>query len=130
MLRKGFFGVPVGVSAITQSAPPENHLLGFKVSWSSRDLEQLGDSKYASPFLPIFNLLPYIDEISYQKTAFISEDVPGGTGWRRGIESRHWVFWRSRGLRLWRGENTQDIQSKITTRSYLSINVPTSQNRP
>ncbi|PAW67601.1 MAG: hypothetical protein B9S38_12235 [Verrucomicrobiia bacterium Tous-C4TDCM] len=50
----------------------QHYTSGFKVSWSSRDLEQLGDSKYASPFLPIFNLLPYIDEISYQKTGWFT----------------------------------------------------------
>jgi lipid A 3-O-deacylase len=40
---------------------------GAKVSWSSPDLAQYSDSPYASPFLPLFNLLPYINETSYQK---------------------------------------------------------------
>ncbi|MBC8125725.1 MAG: lipid A deacylase LpxR family protein [Gloeobacteraceae cyanobacterium ES-bin-144] len=40
---------------------------GFKLSWSSRDLEQYSDSRYASPFLPLFDILPYINEKNYQK---------------------------------------------------------------
>ena len=40
---------------------------GLKFSWSSADLENYGDSPYASPFLPLFNLLPYINEKDYQK---------------------------------------------------------------
>lgn len=45
---------------------------GFKMSWSSYDLEQLSDSPYASPFLPIFNVLPYINEANYQKNLVFS----------------------------------------------------------
>jgi len=62
----GTFGVYLENDLFTGT--DQHYTSGFKVSWSSRDLEQLGDSKYASPFLPIFNLLPYIDETSYQKT--------------------------------------------------------------
>lgn len=40
---------------------------GFKLSWSSQDLEQYSDSRYASPLLPLFNILPYINEQAYQK---------------------------------------------------------------
>ena len=40
---------------------------GVKVSWSSSDLASYSDSPYASPFLPLFNLLPYINEKDYQK---------------------------------------------------------------
>jgi len=40
---------------------------GMKISWSSYDLEKLSDSPYASPFLPLFNVLPYINETDYQK---------------------------------------------------------------
>jgi hypothetical protein len=40
---------------------------GFKLSWSSPDLENLSDTPYASPFLSLFNLLPYINETDYQK---------------------------------------------------------------
>lgn len=40
---------------------------GVKLSWSSRDLENYSDSPYASPLLPVFNLLPYINEKDYQK---------------------------------------------------------------
>ena len=61
----GTFGVYLENDLFTGT--DQHYTSGFKVSWSSRDLEQLGDSKYASPFLPIFNLLPYIDETSYQK---------------------------------------------------------------
>ena len=43
---------------------------GFKLSWSSQDLEQYSDSRYASPLLPLFNMLPYINETAYQKTWF------------------------------------------------------------
>jgi hypothetical protein len=45
---------------------------GFKLSWSSRDLEQYADSPYASPFLPLFNLLPYINDHNYQKNLVLS----------------------------------------------------------
>ena len=40
---------------------------GVKLSWSSSDLAQLSDTPYASPFLPLFDLLPYINETNYQK---------------------------------------------------------------
>lgn len=40
---------------------------GVKFSWSSPDLEQLSDTPYASPFLGLFDLLPYINETNYQK---------------------------------------------------------------
>ena len=40
---------------------------GVKVSWSSSDLASYSDSPYASPFLPLFNILPYINEKAYQK---------------------------------------------------------------
>lgn len=49
------------------SGTDQHYTNGFKLSWSSRDLEQLADSSYASPFLPVFNLLPYINETHYQK---------------------------------------------------------------
>lgn len=45
----------------------QHYTSGMKMSWSSRDLEQFSDSSYASPFLTIFNLLPYINETDYQK---------------------------------------------------------------
>ena len=45
----------------------EHYTSGFKLSWSSRDLEQYSDSRYASPFLPVFNMLPHINEKNYQK---------------------------------------------------------------
>ena len=40
---------------------------GVKLAWSSKDLANYSDSSYASPFLPLFNLLPYINEKDYQK---------------------------------------------------------------
>lgn len=40
---------------------------GVKLGWSSPDLEAYGDSPYASPFLPLFGLLPFINEKTYQK---------------------------------------------------------------
>jgi len=40
---------------------------GVKLAWSSADLQNYSDSRYASPFLPLFNLLPYINQMDYQK---------------------------------------------------------------
>ena len=40
---------------------------GLKFGWSSADLASYSDSPYASPFLPLFNLLPYINKKDYQK---------------------------------------------------------------
>lgn len=45
----------------------QHYTSGIKLSWSSHNLEQLSDSGYASPFLPVFNLLPFINETDYQK---------------------------------------------------------------
>ena len=45
----------------------EHYTSGFKLSWSSHDLEQLSDSRYANPLLPLFDVLPYINEKDYQK---------------------------------------------------------------
>lgn len=39
----------------------------MEIGWSSRDLEQYSDSPYANPLLPLFNILPYINEKDYQK---------------------------------------------------------------
>ena len=39
----------------------------MKLGWSSADLENYSDSRYASPFLPLFNILPFINEKAYQK---------------------------------------------------------------
>jgi hypothetical protein len=49
------------------SGTDEHYTSGFKLSWSSHDLEQLSDSRYANPLLPLFNILPYINEKAYQK---------------------------------------------------------------
>ena len=40
---------------------------GVMLSWSSPNLENYSDSPYASPFLPAFELLPYINDANYQK---------------------------------------------------------------
>ncbi len=45
---------------------------GVKLAWSSADLANFSDSRYASPFLPLFNLLPYINEKDYQKNLVFS----------------------------------------------------------
>lgn len=45
----------------------QHYTSGFKLSWSSHDLEQLSDSRYANPLLPLFNILPFINEKDYQK---------------------------------------------------------------
>jgi lipid A 3-O-deacylase len=45
---------------------------GAKISWSSRDLANLADSPYSSPFLGLFDLLPYINEKAYQKNLLFS----------------------------------------------------------
>lgn len=45
---------------------------GAKISWSSADLQNLADSPYSSPFLGLFDLLPYINEKAYQKNLLFS----------------------------------------------------------
>ncbi len=45
----------------------QHYTSGFKLSWSSHNLEQLSDSRYANPLLPLFDILPYINEKEYQK---------------------------------------------------------------
>jgi ElaB/YqjD/DUF883 family membrane-anchored ribosome-binding protein len=40
---------------------------GVKLGWSSGDLENYSDSPYASPLLPVFNILPFVNEKAYQK---------------------------------------------------------------
>ena len=45
---------------------------GVEIGWSSADLENYSDSPYASPLLPLFNLLPYINEKEYQKNLLFS----------------------------------------------------------
>jgi len=40
---------------------------GVKLSWSSPDLARLEDTPYSSPFLPLINLLPYIQDDHFQK---------------------------------------------------------------
>ncbi len=50
----------------------QHYTSGFKASWSSRDLEQYSDTAYASPFLPVFDLIPYINQKDYQKNLVLS----------------------------------------------------------
>lgn len=45
---------------------------GAKMSWSSPNLENYSDSPYARPFLPFFDLLPYINETEYQKNLVLA----------------------------------------------------------
>ncbi|MCW1925831.1 lipid A deacylase LpxR family protein [Luteolibacter arcticus] len=45
----------------------QHYTSGVKISWSSRDLEKFSDTPFASPFLPLFDLLPYINQKDYQK---------------------------------------------------------------
>ncbi len=54
------------------SGTDEHYTSGLKITWSSRDLEQFADSPYANPLLPIFNIIPYINEKQYQKNLTFS----------------------------------------------------------
>ncbi len=45
---------------------------GVKLSWTSADLEKYADSRYASPLLPIFKLIPFINSPDYQKNLAFS----------------------------------------------------------
>ncbi|MEQ1850139.1 MAG: lipid A deacylase LpxR family protein [Chthoniobacteraceae bacterium] len=76
LLPPSHLGAEDNVAGGTMSIYVENDLFtgtdrqytsGVKLGWSSADLENYSDSRYASPFLPLFNLLPYINEKAYQK---------------------------------------------------------------
>ncbi|RYD31043.1 MAG: lipid A deacylase LpxR family protein [Verrucomicrobiaceae bacterium] len=56
----------------TFAGTDRDYTSGVKLSWSSADLQNLSDSPYASPFLPLFNVLPYINERDYQKNLVLS----------------------------------------------------------
>ena len=45
---------------------------GVKLAWSSPDLANYSDTIYASPFLPLFNILPFINEKAYQKNLVLA----------------------------------------------------------
>ena len=45
---------------------------GVKLSWSSPNLQSYSDSPYSSPFLPLFNIIPYINAKDYQKNLTFS----------------------------------------------------------
>ena len=49
------------------SGTDQHYTSGIKLSWSSHDLAQYSDSRYANPLLPLFNVLPYINDKYYQK---------------------------------------------------------------
>jgi len=45
---------------------------GIKISWSSTDLAKFSDTPYASPLLPILNLIPFINRTDFQKNLTVS----------------------------------------------------------
>lgn len=49
------------------SGTEEHYTSGFKQSRSSHDSEHYCDSRYASQLLPLFNILPYLNETTDQK---------------------------------------------------------------
>ncbi len=50
----------------------EHYTNGAQISWASRDLEQWSDTPYANPLLPLFNVIPYINQKDYQKNLIFS----------------------------------------------------------
>jgi len=75
------YGAGKDISGGTIGAYMENDLFagtdryytsGAKLSWTSSDLDRLSDSPYASPFLPLFQILPYINADEYQKNLIFS----------------------------------------------------------
>ncbi len=88
----------------------EHYTSGFSLTWSSRDLEQFSDSRYASPFLPLFDILPYINEKSYQKNLVfaLGQNIytPSDTDSYELIESdRPYAGWLYLGLGVvWKDE--------------------------
>ena len=40
---------------------------GVMISWSSPNLQKYSDTPYANPLLPLFDILPYINDANYQK---------------------------------------------------------------
>lgn len=76
LLHNPVYGAGQDLSSGTFSTYFENDLFagtdryytsGVKFGWSSSDLENFSDTPYASPLLPLINLLPYINEKDYQK---------------------------------------------------------------
>jgi lipid A 3-O-deacylase len=75
------FGAGMDTSGGTISIYLENDLFagtdryytsGAQLAWSSPNLEKFSDTPFASPFLPLFDLLPYINEADYQKNLVLS----------------------------------------------------------
>ncbi len=76
LLSISAFGADKDVNSGTLSVYFENDLFGgtdryytngVKFGWSSIDLEKFSDSPYASPLLPLFDIIPFINEKDYQK---------------------------------------------------------------
>jgi len=92
----------------------QHYTSGVKISWSSRDLEQLSDSSYASPFLPVFNLLPYINAADYQKNLVcaLGQNIytPVNTNARGLIpDDRPYAGWLYLGLGVvWKNEDIRN----------------------
>jgi len=92
----------------------QHYTSGIKLSWSSRDLEQFSDSSYASPFLPVFNLLPYINETDYQKNLVfaLGQNIytPVNTDARALIPGdRPYVGWLYLGIGVvWKNEDVRN----------------------
>ena len=78
---------------------------GMKLSWSSHDLEQLSDTPYANPLLPIFNLLPYINEKNILRQSF-----GGQRALRRRPERRCGGQLQEHQARLRAGVSDQGVQ--------------------
>ena len=45
---------------------------GIKFSWSSSDLAKFSDTPYASPLLPVLNLIPFVNRADFQKNLTFS----------------------------------------------------------
>lgn len=50
---------------------------GVKLSWSSTDLAKFSDTPYASPLLPVLNLIPFVNRSDFQKnlTFSLGQDI-------------------------------------------------------
>jgi len=45
---------------------------GIKLSWSSPNLQKYSDSSYGAPLVPVFNLIPWINDENFQKNIVFS----------------------------------------------------------
>lgn len=50
---------------------------GVKIGWSSADLDKFSDTPYASPLLPLLNLVPFVNRPEFQKnlTFTLGQDI-------------------------------------------------------